>query len=334
MKTFPPYTTSALPGISLFFLWNSFTSSSTLSKRSGGSQVLSSSEQHFHSTKYLRHVSVYCVHKASSVWYKWLPRFDQFSLPRTLNHYRCLQPRQVVVLFHFGRKCDRVLIMIHGRQGVFSTAERLLVWNYSSSAKIIPCVLCVLCVWRTRRLKANRESGRDVDPTLHSDFELLSALRSDAIPTQTPTSCVSWLRLVHCLCVLTSPDLGLFSADTFGTRTLPPWWEVLLTEPQGFVHLPTSHPDVFCTHLPPPGPTMLISPVLTSRHFFLISPPIYAASWSNGDSIRRRRVIWDTWWTNSDTLSYTYRLLLFLTLSWWVLPYPDSQDAPVIRGFH
>ena len=165
--------------------------------------------------------------------------------------------------------------------------------HHTPSAKIIPCVLCVLWVWRTWRPNANRESGHDVDPTLRPDFALLSAVRPDAIPTRTPTSCASWLRLVHRLCVLTSPDLGFSRPDAFRSRTLLPWRRFLLTKRQGFFHLPTSHPDIFCSHLPRPDPTILISPVLTSRPFFLISPPIHAASWSNRDSIRRRLVFSD-----------------------------------------
>jgi len=50
------------------------------------------------------------------------------------------------------------------------------------------------------------------------------------------------------------------------------------TERQGFVDLTTSGPDCVCSCLPRPDPTILISPFLTSGMFFLILPPVHAAS--------------------------------------------------------
>ena len=193
----------------------------------------------------------------------------------------------------------------------FSSLLTKLDTKEGSSAKIIPCVLCAPCVWRLGRRNANRESGRNVGPTSRANFASPSAICPDAIRTQTPTSCASWLRLVLRYSVLAMPDLMVSRPDTAGSNTLQvPWHRFLLTEHQGFVYLPTSRPDLFCSCLPRPDHAILLSPLMTSRYFFLILPPIHAASWPNRDSIIRRLVFSDTLWTKSNTI------LLFLML--WI----------------
>jgi len=193
-------------------------------------------------------------------------------------------------------------------------------------------VPCVQCVWRTWRRNANRESGRDVGSTLCPDLALLGAIRPDAIRTRTPTFSASWLRLVLYYSVLTSPELRLSRPDDVYLRlsrpddvwskTLVPTWRFLLTKRQGFVDLTTSPPNCFCSWLPRPDPTILISPFVTSVLFFLILPPIHAASWSNPDYIRCRLVISDTSWTKSNAIlvlrleAFPNALTISFTVSW------------------
>jgi len=221
------------------------------------------------------------------------------------------------------------------------------------SGKIIPCVPCVPCFWRTWRRAANRESGRNVGSTLRPDFALLGTIRPDAIRTRTSTSCASWLRLVLRYSVRTPPHPGPSRPDAASSRTLPSWrrliynspalttsdlrlsrpddvWSktlaprcrFLLTERQGFVDLTTSRPDCFCSCLPRPDPTILISPFLKSGLFFLILPPIQATSWSNRDSIRRPLVISDASWTKSDAIlvlrleAFPNAVTMSFTVSW------------------
>jgi len=105
----------------------------------------------------------------------------------------------------------------------------------STSAKIIPCVLCAPCVWRPGRRNANRESGRNIGSTSRPDFASPSAIRPDAIRTRTPTSCASWLRpdcvwcssitswlpLIYDSSVPTASGPPLLRSDCVGSTTLP-----------------------------------------------------------------------------------------------------------------
>ena len=102
------------------------------------------------------------------------------------------------------------------------------------------------------------------------------------------SSITSWLPLIYDSCVPTASGPALLRSDCVGSMTRPPGCRFLLSERQGFAHLEISRPNVFTPCRPRPDPTIPISAFLTPAHFFLILRPIYAASWSDRDSIWRR----------------------------------------------
>jgi len=116
-KTFLPYSTSALLGISGFSWWKPSTNCSAFSKLSGGSQVFWSSEQPFHLTKYLQ-AFAHCDREPSL--YKGLSHSWQSVPLPTWGRRRSLQVLVEAVLFLLKLRFGKVPTAKHGRLGVSS----------------------------------------------------------------------------------------------------------------------------------------------------------------------------------------------------------------------
>ena len=115
-----------------------------------------------------------------------------------------------------------------------------------------------------------------------------------------------WRHLIKHSPALMTPDQALSRADDTWSRTLPPWRLFLLTDCQGFVNLHTSGLNVFCSCFPHQDPRILIFPLLTSTHLFLMLHPTRAASWSYRDSIIYCLVISDASWPKSNAILLLY----------------------------
>jgi len=129
-----------------------------------------------------------------------------------------------------------------------------------------------MCVWRTWRQNPNRESGRDVDPTLGPNFALLSAVHPDSIPTRTATSCASWLRLMHRLCVLTLPDLGFSYPDPFWSRRPPPR-RLQIQDTPALTPVPSHRTSGLCEYSHLASPYFLRPPPSSGSHDIDLSGP-------------------------------------------------------------
>jgi len=159
------------------------------------------------------------------------------------------------------------------------------------SAKIIPGVTYVPCVW------------------------------SRTLP--------SWCCRIYRAPALTSPDVRLSCPDNVWSKTVVARCPSLLTEHQGLMYLRNSLSDSWGSCLPHTDHSFVIWPLRKSGQFFLIWPPIDAASWSNCDCIRPRLVISDAWSTQANAILVLPQRL-FLTLSLWVVPYPDHVSLMLL----